>query len=60
MDGRRDWKVKLPRSSGRIFQFLNNNTITILGIPHIVVLEAVHVHVERAIVIDVDIRNEEL
>ena len=33
--------------------------MTVLGVPHVVVREAVHVHLEPAIVVEVHVRNED-
>ena len=40
-------------------KFRNDKPMTILGVPHVVVREPVHVGVHRAVGIDVHVRNEE-
>lgn len=57
--GNEDSKRKLPRDErGRNGKFRNDDPMTVVGVPDVRVVEAVHVRLELA-PIDVDVRDED-
>ncbi len=61
MDGRKDFSIKLPpNKGGRNSKFRHHHPIAILGVPHVVVRKAVHVHIQPLVGVPVHIRNEVL
>ena len=59
MVGKRDWKIKLPRTNeGETNKLRGDNAMTILAIPDIVILKAIHVDIQTVrIHIHVDHEN---
>ncbi len=55
--GNADWKRKLPHVSGRNSKFRDDHPIPIVGVPDVVVAEAVDVRLELAAVV-VDVGDE--
>jgi hypothetical protein len=56
--GAEAYKQYSRQNDGRNRQFRDNHTVPVLGIPDVVVREAVHVRLQLAIV-PVDVRHEE-
>ena len=58
--GKKDFKAKLFRTKRkRKSQFRYHDAMPVLGVPDVVVREAVHVHLEPTIVVEVHVRNED-
>ena len=59
MAGERDYKKLPPNRREKMLKFRNHDPMPILGVPDVVVREAVRVHVE-AIRVPVHVRDEDL